>query len=106
MFGLPFWDVPALPTPHPEHHVGSTKAPYHTRDAAVVRRNAIARGVRELVDSGYELRRAVRKKKQRLNLIRLLQQSNPSACFTIENDMRWIDKHYKLGGTTSPICKK
>ena len=98
--------APTLPAPHPDHQVGSTKVHYHTKDKASVRRDAIVKGVDELVDNGYELRAAVVKKKQRMNLIRLYQQSNPTACFTIENDMKWLDKHYKLGGSTTSICKK
>jgi hypothetical protein len=98
--------APTLPTPHPDHQVGSTKVHYHTKDKANVRRDAIVKGVNELVENGYELRAAVVKKKQRMNLIRLYQQSNPTACFAIENDMKWLDKHYKLGGSTTSICKK
>ena len=99
-------DVPTLPAPHSDHQVGSTKVHYHTKDKAIVRRDAIVKGVKELVDSGYELRAAVVKKKQRMNLIRLYQQSNPMACFAIENDMKWLDKYYRIGGSTTSICKK
>jgi len=98
--------APALPAPHPDHQVGSTKVHYHTKDKASMRRDAIVKGVDELVENGFELRAAVVKKKQRMNLIRLFQQSNPTACFAIENDMKWLDKHYKLGGSTTSICKK
>ena len=102
-FGL---GASTLPAPHPDHQVGSTKVHYHTKDRAYVRRDAIVKGVNELVDSGYELRSAVVKKKQRMNLIRLYQQSNPTACFAIESDMKWLDKYYKFGGSTTSICKK
>ena len=102
IFGL---GAPTLPTPHPDHQVGSTTVHYHTKDKAIVRRYAIVKGVNELVESGYKLRDAVVKKKQRMNLIRLYQQSNPKACFAIENDMKWLDKHYNFGGSTTSICK-
>lgn len=108
MYLLSFRGVgaPTLPVPHPEHQIGSTKVHYHTKNKAIVRRDAIVKGVNELVDIGYDLRAAVVKKKQRMNLIRLYQQSNPKACFAIENDMKWLDKHYKFHGSTTSICKK
>ena len=105
LLGFGFFDAPTLPAPHPDHQVGSTKVHYHTKDKANVRRDAIVQGVNELVDNGYELRAAVIKKKQRMNLIRLYQQSNPKACLALENDMKWLDKHYKFGGTTTSICR-
>ncbi len=101
----PQFDAPTLPAPHPDHQVESTKVHYHTKDKSSVRRDAIVKGADELVDNGYELC-AVVKKKQRMNLIRLYQQSNLAACFAIESDMKWLDKHYKLGGSTTSMCKK
>jgi hypothetical protein len=95
-----------IPSPDPDHHVGSSKLKYRLADKARVRRDAIESGVNELVREGHMLREAVVKKKQRMNLIRILQKSNPSKCLVIEGDMKWVDRRYGLGGETNPACAR
>ena len=44
------------------------------------------------------------KKKRRLNVLRIFRKNtNKSACRKITNDMRYLDKKYRLGSTNS-IC--
>ena len=45
-------------------------------------------------------------KKGRLNILRIYRRyKNPKQCIILTNDMKYIDKKYKLGNTKN-ICKK
>jgi hypothetical protein len=52
------------------------------------------------------LKKAAIAKKGRLNILRIYRRyKNPKQCRIITNDMKYIDKKYKLGNTKN-ICKK
>ena len=80
---------------------------YRLEDGPRSRRLAIDEGIDyETKHTNRTRKQAAIAKKGRLNILRIYRKnSNPKHCNKITRDMRYIDKKYNLGKTTS-ICKK
>lgn len=87
----------------------NTKKKYHykLKDPPFKRRRAINEGIQyENKKIKKTLKRAATAKKGRLNILRIYRRyKNVSECKKITQDMKYIDKKYKLGKTSS-ICGK
>lgn len=77
---------------------------YHILDTQKKRRHAIDEGIQS--KSKKTQRKAAVKKKARFNVLRIYRKTNyPEQCRRITQDMKYMDKKYKLG-TTRDICGK
>tara|TARA_B100001094_G_scaffold331819_1_gene401505 strand:+ start:2062 stop:2394 length:333 start_codon:yes stop_codon:yes gene_type:complete len=81
------------------------KYKYKLKYPSTKRRLAIDEGIRfESKKKG--LKRSAISKKGRLNILRIYRRYNyPNQCRKITNDMKYIDRKYKLG-KTKQICNK
>ena len=92
---------------HP-HKKGDPK--YMLQDRAGVRRRAICFMVDEEVSrmGGHKSYRcACVAILRRLNVLRIYRKNKSElhvACRKLTRDMRWMQKHFKLGGTVRDIC--
>ena len=81
------------------------KHKYKLKYSAKKRRLAIDEGIR-FESKKRGLKRSAISKKGRLNILRIYRRyNNPSDCRKITNDMKYIDRKYKLGNTKQ-ICNK
>ncbi len=82
----------------------SKKYHYKLSDPAKKRRRAIREGIRYEVKQGKSEVEAATAKKSRFNILRIYRRySFPDQCRLITEDMKYIDKKYKLN-TTNDIC--
>ena len=80
------------------------KHKYKLNDNQKKRRLAIDSGIRQEVNKGKTLKQAALSKKSRFNILRIYRKNNKyQECMTLTNDMKYIDKKYKLGKTNN-IC--
>jgi len=80
---------------------------YKLSSSSKNRRLAINEGIKmEAKRTNKTLKKAAIAKKNRLNILRIYRKSKKiKECNKITNDMKYIDKKYKLGKTTN-ICGK
>lgn len=80
---------------------------YHLKDSATKRRRAIREGVRqEMKENKRTQRQAAISKKGRFNTLRIYRKNkDPEGCKILTEDMKYMDKLYKLG-TTKDICRR
>jgi len=80
---------------------------YKLKYSSKLRRLAIDEGIKmEAKKTNKTLKNAAISKKGRLNILRIYRRTKKfKECNKITNDMKYIDKKYKLGNTTN-ICKK
>ena len=82
----------------------SKKYHYKLSDPAKKRRRAIREGIRYEVKQGKSEVEAATAKKSRFNILRIYRRySFPDQCRLITEDMKYIDKKYKLNNTND-IC--
>lgn len=82
----------------------SKKYHYKLSDPAKKRRRAIREGIRYEVKQGKSEEEAATAKKSRFNILRIYRRySFPDQCRLITEDMKYIDKKYKLNNTND-IC--
>lgn len=81
------------------------KIHYKLKDPAEMRRKALISGVvSESKKLKISMKDAAIKKKGRLNILRIYRRyKKKTECRIITQDMRFLDKKYKLG-TTESIC--
>ena len=81
------------------------KYKYKLKDPASKRRLAIDEGI-QIEAKKKTLKKAAISTKGRFNILRIYRKNKkPSECRRITNDMKYIDRKYKLGNTNN-ICKK
>ena len=82
----------------------SKKHHYKLSDPAYKRRKAIREGIRYEVEQGKSEKDAAISKKSRFNILRIYRRNSfPDQCRLITEDMKYIDKKYKLNDTND-IC--
>ena len=82
----------------------SKKYHYKLSDPAKKRRRAIREGIRYEVKQGKSEVQAATAKKSRFNILRIYRRNSfPDQCRLITEDMKYIDKKYKLNNTND-IC--
>ena len=82
----------------------SKKYHYKLSDPAKKRRRAIREGIRYEVKQGKSEKEAATAKKSRFNILRIYRRNSfPDQCRLITEDMKYIDKKYKLNNTND-IC--
>ena len=82
----------------------SKKYHYKLSDPANKRRRAIREGIRYEVTQGKSEKEAAIAKKSRFNILRIYRRNSfPDQCRLITEDMKYIDKKYKLN-STNDIC--
>jgi len=82
----------------------SKKYHYKLSDPANKRRRAIREGIRYEVKQGKSEKEAAIAKKSRFNILRIYRRNSfPDQCRLITEDMKYIDKKYKLN-STNDIC--
>lgn len=82
----------------------SKKHHYKLSDPAKKRRRAIREGIRYEVEQGKSEKDAAISKKSRFNILRIYRRNSfPDQCRLITEDMKYIDKKYKLNDTND-IC--
>ena len=82
----------------------SKKYHYKLSDPSKKRRRAIREGIRYEVEHGKSEKDAAISKKSRFNILRIYRRNSfPDQCRLITEDMKYIDKKYKLNNTND-IC--
>lgn len=119
----------SLPAPSKDNQIGTDSMPYKLADSDVMRHRSIechiyadnkaklsklipkapskSNGIgnvnKQIKDIVHD---TVQSLKKRLNLIRIYQRNQASACAIITKDMMWMDNKYGDGMKTSNICNR